>query len=84
MLLWRGGASLSNEPSITSKYMSTLCFDEVASVWPYSDDGAINVPQLRSWVLDCHLAANVEVFQGVCMFIVDTLSFLLRRFPYLV
>ena len=67
-----------------SKYTSTLCFDKVASIWPHSDDGAINVPQLRSQVFDCYLAACVEIFQGVCMSIVDMLSFFLRRFLYLV
>ena len=81
-----GGASLSNELFITNKYMSTLCFDEVTSIilWPHSDNGAINVPQLRSRVLDCYLAANEEILQGECMFIENTLNFLLRRFLYLV
>ena len=42
------------EVQAASKSMSTVCFDKVTSMWPHSDDGATNIPQLRSQVLDCY------------------------------
>ena len=82
VLLWRGGASLHDELPVPDKHSSTLCLDKVVSIWSHGSDGAINIPQLRSQVLNCYLAANVEFFHCMGMFIIGTLSLFVGWFMY--
>lgn len=78
-----GGISLMNLLLRTST-CPLLCFDVVVSMWTHSTDGAINLPQLRSWMFDCYMAANLEFFHHTFMYVVDSLCLFLGLLTHLI